>query len=785
MLFPVFAYCQCDSLEGKEYNLGLYGGIGSQLTLSRTTNRLFCGTYTPNNFFYSDDSAKSWKQAYPFDSMFYECGERGWAGNLMETKTNHFAWVANRTVYSKFSSIQISYLNGDSGSFKTAFDPSMINYTNGTSPQIELTDYFLFTCLSHYIIRIDTLNFDSTKCLINIENYFTSVKKENIFVNSIAATNNSSGFPFLVLVDTSGSKLYGNIILKIDSNNYSILKVPDTTMQISKILLPQFTLTTDTIFIFGKKTSNNKTLIYRTFDGGTNWDTISNNNLTSQSLDITSSKIEYSDSWKNDFTKSNGQLIFTTYHFSNDLGNTWILSKSRALPSAMSYNDTSQIFLSNIDETGIYIANSFYNNATISSKENKNLKALNINCISQSKKLVYIATDLGIGYTNVYKNASVLPENKWKSPYGEFPISISLAIFKVFKSVEVSPFDSLHVIAGGVKGFAVTKTGPNNFNIVDPGFILNHTYINDIEFITDNLVFATDTNGIIWKSDDGGINWAKSYIATNTTIFNGISGFCNVTDTIIYAVSGSCADSGFLWKSIDLGNTWKQINFGPSNGTYASVPFKDVMVDPDNAKQVYLIAGCDSNNWQEGYFLVSDDGGLSFSDIKSTGEHTPYKIAYNNSNPDTVYIGAGNTILRYDKDSTDLYVGHIGLVNEKMKAIEYGSILVGSTTSFYSFDMEGLDNIITKNQLPILENEKFVLYPNPITDNLSIKALSENKNISINFYNSIGKEILQLKRENIKRDETIETNLSSLSSGVYLLKIKSATTTSSFKLLVK
>ena len=92
-------------MVGTRSNLGLYGGYITELTLSRTTNRLFCGTEAPNNFFYSDDSANTWKNPFPFDSMFYECGQRGWAGVSRYTRTNNNGWVANRTLYAGFSAV--------------------------------------------------------------------------------------------------------------------------------------------------------------------------------------------------------------------------------------------------------------------------------------------------------------------------------------------------------------------------------------------------------------------------------------------------------------------------------------------------------------------------------------------------------------------------------------------------------------------------------------------------------------------------------------------------------
>ncbi len=787
ILFPFLVYSQCDTVGGKRSNLGLYGGKITELTLSRTTNRLFCGTEASNNFFYSDDAAQTWHNPFPYDSMFFDCG-RGWAGVSQYTQTNHKGWVANRTLYGVFSSVQISFDNGDSGSFRTALDQWMVNYTLNNIKDVELTDYFVYACIGRYIAKVDTNYFDSLKCRIDVNNYYLLSNPNSIKIISITAVNNSNGYPILMALDTVDNLMYANLLLKYDGTNYTKINVPNSKMKITDIKLPQFSVSADTIFVVGMDSSETQSLMYRSYDGGSTWTTISGNNTSSKKLDLSVFKTEYGEQWKIDFPQSNGHLILSKYHYSTDLGNTWIQSQKNVLPSAMSYADTSYIFLSGGGEK-IYTKDSYtHNSAPFIYKQDLGLEALTINGISQSNGKVYITTDLGIGFTNAYKDASIVGPEKWDSIYGIFPIansSLSSIPSIRYYAIKISPFDSSHVIAGGVYGFAVTKLGPGSFIVDTPGFNVGHTFISDIEFITDDIVLASDTASRIWRSTDGGLTWSYTSWSPNYISFNGLSVSYTNIDTLVFAVSGACADSGFLWRSNDLGLSWNKINYGPAIDSFASIPFRNVIVDPDKPERLYIVGGCNINNVQQGEFLVSHDSGYSFIDTLSLSTNTAYALAINTSNTDTVYIAAGHHVYEYYQIADSLKVMYSGLINEVLSSIEYGSVLVGSTTGFYSIELEGIDNIITHNQNSFYQSKLFNIYPNPAKDKVFVKMLSENKNVNIELINVLGKKISIIKKGTINKNEIIETDIHDLPSGIYFIQITCDDNMSSIKLVIE
>ena len=72
---------------------------------------------------------------------------------------------------------------------------------------------------------------------------------------------------------------------------------------------------------------------------------------------------------------------------------------------------------------------------------------------------------------------------------------------------------------------------------------------------------------------------------------------------------------------------------------------------------------------------------------------------------------------------------------------------------------------------------KIQVYPNPVSDRIFIK--SEGPVDSVKMYNILGKEI------SVNRFDNLTVDVSSLSSGLYLLKLKSSTSEQTFKIVKK
>lgn len=70
-------------------------------------------------------------------------------------------------------------------------------------------------------------------------------------------------------------------------------------------------------------------------------------------------------------------------------------------------------------------------------------------------------------------------------------------------------------------------------------------------------------------------------------------------------------------------------------------------------------------------------------------------------------------------------------------------------------------------------------YPNPIIDDLTIKNLSQEK-VDVEIYNMLGEQVLFIKNVT---DKILTVNLSSITSGILFVRIKSGKQISSYKLL--
>ncbi|MEX0996642.1 MAG: S8 family serine peptidase [Flavobacteriaceae bacterium] len=97
----------------------------------------------------------------------------------------------------------------------------------------------------------------------------------------------------------------------------------------------------------------------------------------------------------------------------------------------------------------------------------------------------------------------------------------------------------------------------------------------------------------------------------------------------------------------------------------------------------------------------------------------------------------------------------------------------------------GIPNFqVALDALLSLENqsiEQFSVYPNPVTDNLIIELTNSNEPVSMRLYNAMGMLILQ---ETLQDSKSI-LNLSTLSSGFYILNMQTENLNQSLKIVKK
>ncbi len=741
--------CPPTSTAGKRNNLGLYGGSSLDLTFSPSNNRLFAAISSPASLFYSDDMCATWKRAFHTDSLEYGCG-KGWGGRAVKVLTNQTGWVGVQTSQEAgtLNALVVSYSKGDSGTWTTAMDSKMLNELGLGSENVSgmgLSDYYMYCLMTKYIIRIkNSTNINVTTDVINIRTAIAGMN-QGARVKSIAIANNSTGYPFYCVIDTMGAS--GGMLYKYTGSAFSKLTLPAGMNGANDIYTHPGQVTGDTLFLSGMTGSGMK--IYRSFNGGASWTDISYSGAGNWTL----SDVDYSPAWKSTMTSSNGcVLIIPGAAMSTDMGASWKAVGLQNNGGAVHPADPNKVV--GTKGRGVVVSTTGPN-GVYTMPANYGLEAVTIKKIARtkSKGMFYLATRAGLAYTKAYSDTTIVGVNKWKAPYGEFPVANVGDDAGVF-SVAIDPKDSLHVIAGYSNGFAVTKTGLTGFSNVMPSGWTNSSdpRANDIMFVNSSVVIAVSGGdnqshvgkGNIWRSANGGTTWTKvspAGFSNGNTVAMGTS----KGDTVIYIGTGlysGVQDNGVLWKSTDKGLTWTKVNDGPKSSTNPSVtkmPIYDISVDPRGKDTLYLASGSNLDH----AFVRSKDGGLTYKTINAHGEGAFTSVAINHNHPDTVYTAIRRDILLYDAvNDTAKYI-YRGLPGELVPDLAFGSVLAGTSMGFFKVK----ETVITNNTVAIhkenrVNMEAVIMYPNPVTDKLVLEFnLNHHSTVKIRIYDLTGREV--------------------------------------------
>ncbi len=782
LLYSANSYSQCtDSISNNRNNLGLYGGTSFELSYT-SGGRLFSSVQF---LYYTDDTCSTWKHAFPNDSLVFDCNNRGWEGQANKILSNTKSWVAVHTISNtgNITASVVSFSEGDSGSWKTAMDPTLLSeygYSVNKVTAIGLSDYFVYTGLGPVITLTDTVAIDTLKHIIDISSAISGIT-DSANIIAIAAANHPSGFPFYILVDTSGAGgINGGILYKYNGSVFSLLSFPSEIKIVDKIFTHPHNILGDTLFISGLD-SLNESLVFKSYNGGSTWVEITYNG-TYGSFGL--SDVDYSAVWKSSAPTGDGIILNCSgVYVSDDLGNTWKTAGLPAAGLAVNPSDINTVAKSfslkvNMSSTGI--------TGTYAKKKNEGLDAVIVFKISRTKKkgAFYLATNMGMAYTSAYNDNNVDPFDKWKAPYGEFPLnSIQLSSSEMLKTVAINPYDSLNVITGSNKGFYVTQIGSKGFGLVSPSGYMDH-FVNDIEFIDSLSAVAVcggnevDSSGNIWRSNDKGNTWNN---VSPPGFMNGnvVAIAYGSNDTVIYVGTGFTGFSkGILWKSSDLGFTWDSVNTGPSDFPAFSengLPITDIAIDLRGTDTLYIAA---AGGDEKSAVVSSSDGGKTYHYINfyaSSSGLVAHSIAIYPSNPDSVFMAIGKNLgIYYLPTDTFNYVASY-FPEEELYDICIGSILVGSTTGFYSIELEGYDDInvgIHKN-INLEENILGQNFPNPFSTNTTIPLfISGNMgNASLLIMSAVGKQVSEyIITEKGKTYMNVENN--ALSNGIYFYMLK-------------
>ncbi len=713
LLFLLFlpGFLLCQSSTGERINLGLYGGASTDFAYD-TNYRIFSTVESPGSLFYSDDTCKTWTQAFPVDSLEYgTTNDRGWSGGR-RVISNRIGWIGVQTAEAggTLNSSVISYNDGDSGTFKTAFDYYLLKLIKGGSTPmasvsaIDITDHWFYVAMGKYLLRTnDTATLGTHNIVVEMDTVTLADTSENIEWLSVA--NTPSGFPLLMVIRADDMN-YGRL-LSYDGTTFTEITNPVSgsyNYYFKKVFTHPVDTTQDTIIVSCIQPVTQTIKVFRSLNGGTTWSDITPAGGTNWPLQ----NADYSPAWVSSMPSSNGlRLSFPGGSFSDDLGNTWSSKYASDNATATPPFNTNIIVCS--ENTGPEI--SFNGGSTFITPDNDGHAAVSISKIAQlRRKTYYVATKAGLGYTIAYHDTTVTGVQKWRPPFGEFPVS---GVPSGVTAVDIDPSDSLHVIAGGSNGFYVTTTGHSGFSHISPtgwnsGIHQDFT-VTDIQFITPDTVIAvtgTGSNvwpstsvdyGNIWVSTDGGFNWSKLHPSDAGVDFeqgNSIAVSYGYSDTVIYIGTGYWDHSfpkvpGTIWKSTDMGTTWSFVNWGPesqaSGSTVDSLPIYDLDIYPGSEDTLFFAAGQNLDY----AFAYSTDGGNTYSYINlMTPEGAFSSVMIHPDNPDIVSVAARRDLWRYNTVINSSTLVFEGMPGEFVPDLEYGSVLLGTSTGLYKLSEE-------------------------------------------------------------------------------------------------
>ncbi len=216
--------------------------------------------------------------------------------------------------------------------------------------------------------------------------------------------------------------------------------------------------------------------------------------------------------------------------------------------------------------------------------------------------------------------------------------------------VSVDPNDARKVFAGGKSGPFITYDGGTNWSGIQYGAAdIQYSSISIFPDNTSEIIGSNDSNGSIQKSKNNGNTWY--HVFQHPMLIDGSNGFHGFTcisisksnSDIVYAgLRRSAAatnnvpayDASYgMYKSVDRGETWTEINTGLDNTSKA---INAIAIHPDNSDIVYI------GTIRDGIYYTENGGsswnpkniGLVSSDIRS--------IAINYRNPKILYCGSGD-----------------------------------------------------------------------------------------------------------------------------------------------
>ncbi|MBI5217175.1 MAG: T9SS type A sorting domain-containing protein [Ignavibacteriae bacterium] len=697
-------------------------------------------------------SGWEWQNPLPQGNSLYDCFIRnqnevivvGSSGTIMKSTDGGSSWDIKHTIFNRDSDLRdLQFLSGDKG------------LAVGEQGTILLTTNFGETW---------TLQESHTTKTINSVSFYDS--------NVVIAV----GYDGVVLHSDNGGLTWNPVSNSISSDLWGVVF-----------------LNRDNIIAIGDSANSNGQRIWKSTDGGLNW----NIQFTSQRCSLKT--IFFVDSLVG-WVASCDSIYKTT-----DGGDTWITQHGMNIRK-LHFTDTNNGF-----GVGSYCVNGI--------------------CLAGG--MIYKTTDGGSNWTSQIIQVSGLSSVHFTALNNGFAVGSNGALLRTTNSgVTWEILSDDIVLTGGIsrvsfidksEGIAIGNLGDNTGNFIlttsDGGTNWNKTPISGTGFLNDvvlieHLTGIIITDNSILRTINGGNSWIKD------SMYFGRSIRCIDANTCF--VMGNHRDStsfgGFtILKTTNGGETWNRIvsnDYVNTNNDFFFTNMNHGIVVGNNGKIFYTANG--GSSWTEKisnttttlrsvFFVNSDigfavgggtsgviqrttDGGNSWLSVVSDTIGWLTKVAFGSSNTGFAvgYLGSilkttnsGLTWIKQEAGVNNTFYG-LSVVDDNFVTIVGGHGILH--TSNGGVNAIGQDDNYSMAQDFSLEQN----YPNPFNPITVINySIPQKSFVSLKIYDVVGREIAVLvNEEKMQGNYSINWNATNLTSGVYFYRLHAGSVTLTEKLVL-
>jgi photosystem II stability/assembly factor-like uncharacterized protein len=292
---------------------------------------------------------------------------------------------------------------------------------------------------------------------------------------------------------------------------------------------------------------------------------------------------------------------------------------------------------------------------------------------NQRNLLVLFLLSAAICYSGVYGATKTLEDGSasastWSRNGPVVGTANSLAIAASKPSTLYAGVTSHSGDYGPTSNSGIYKTTDGGLNWAKSGLGGMTVYSLAVDPTNFNTVYAGTFRNGLYKSTDGGATWNGPYINTSADVYTLAVSPAN--PSVLY---GSATNLGVI-KSTDGGVTWNPVN----NGIHFYL-LHGIVIDPGNTDTVYAVGGHGSL----GGVYKSTDGGANWN-VSSTGipdsTNDVVAIAMSVTNASVLYAATGNDVYKSTDAGANWSKSSTGL-----PGLRITSIAIGSTSSSIVF----------------------------------------------------------------------------------------------------